>query len=103
MFGSAALLYVLSLDNVISRIDGIILLGIFIYYALFLFGRIKHLEDMLFALGAMEEAPCFCCGYNGAGYYQPETHACAKRHHRLRANVEFSGAQRSGASAGTQG
>ena len=46
VFGSAALLYVLSLDNVISRIDGIILLGIFIYYALFLFGRIKHLEEV---------------------------------------------------------
>ncbi|MBI2529966.1 MAG: calcium/sodium antiporter [Candidatus Diapherotrites archaeon] len=46
VFGSAALLYVLSLDNVISRIDGIILLGIFVYYVLFLFGRIRHLEEV---------------------------------------------------------
>lgn len=45
--------------------------------------RIKELEDMLFARGAMEEAPCFCCGYNGPGYYQPGTHPCAKRHHKL--------------------
>lgn len=45
--------------------------------------RIKELEDMLFARGAMEEAPCFCCGYNGPGYYQPDTHPCAKRHHKL--------------------
>jgi hypothetical protein len=48
--------------------------------------RIKELEDMLFARGAMEEAPCFCCGYNGPGYYQPDTHPCAKRHHKLTAN-----------------
>ena len=47
--------------------------------------RIKELEDMLFARGAMEEAPCFCCGYNGPGYYQPDTHPCAKRHHKLTA------------------
>lgn len=44
----------------------------------------QEMEDRLFALGAMEEAPCFCCGYNGPGYYQPEQHACAARHHKLR-------------------
>lgn len=44
---------------------------------------IEKLEDRLFSLGVMEQAPCFCCGYNGAGYYQPEIHSCAKRHHEL--------------------
>ena len=43
--------------------------------------RITELEDMLFELGAMEEAPCFCCGYNGPGYFQPGTQKCAERHH----------------------
>jgi hypothetical protein len=45
---------------------------------------IEQLEDRLFAAGAMQQAPCFCCGYNGAGYYQPSTHPCAKRHYELR-------------------
>lgn len=45
---------------------------------------IERLEDRLFAAGAMEQAPCFCCGYNGPGYYQPGSHPCAKRHHELR-------------------
>ena len=48
--------------------------------------KVKRLEDILFARGAMEEAPCFCCGYNGPGYYQPDQHPCAKRHHKLTAN-----------------
>lgn len=26
------------------------------------------------------DAPCARCGYNGPGYYQPETHPCAKEH-----------------------
>lgn len=46
--------------------------------------RIKELEDLLFTLGAMEKPPCFVCGYNGPGYYQPSVHQCAERHHRLR-------------------
>jgi len=45
--------------------------------------RIAELEDMLFALDAMSDPPCFVCGYNGSGYFQPETHPCAERHHRL--------------------
>lgn len=49
--------------------------------------KVKRLEDILFARGAMEEAPCFCCGYNGPGYYQPDQHPCAKRHHKLTANA----------------
>jgi hypothetical protein len=28
-----------------------------------------------------EQAPCYLCGYNGAGYYQPATHPCANRYH----------------------
>jgi hypothetical protein len=45
--------------------------------------ELGRLEDLLFELGAMEDAPCFCCGYRGRGYYQPDTHPCAARHHRL--------------------
>jgi hypothetical protein len=28
-----------------------------------------------------QEAPCYICGYNGPGYFQPETHPCAKEFH----------------------
>jgi hypothetical protein len=45
--------------------------------------RIKKLENMLFERGAMTDPPCFCCGYNGPGYYNSDIHKCAKRHHRL--------------------
>lgn len=45
--------------------------------------ELKRLQDRLFVLGAMKEAPCFFCGYNGPGYFQPKTHPCAERHHRL--------------------
>jgi hypothetical protein len=45
--------------------------------------RKRKLEDRLFAEGAMTESPCFRCGYNGPGYYQPSRHPCAERHHRL--------------------
>lgn len=30
------------------------------------------------AATALSDAPCSRCGYNGPGYYQPETHPCAK-------------------------
>lgn len=49
--------------------------------------RITKLEDLLFSMGAMDKPPCFCCGYNGPGYFQPEHHKCAERHYRLR-NLE---------------
>lgn len=55
--------------------------------------ELKRLEDMLFAAGAMDEAPCFCCGYNGPGYYQPAQHKCAKRHHKLVHNAKLSGGE----------
>jgi hypothetical protein len=45
--------------------------------------RITELENLLFVLGAMEHAPCFCCGYNGPGYFNSNIHSCAERHHRL--------------------
>lgn len=47
-------------------------------------GKLRRLEDMLLAAGRMEQAPCFICGYNGAGYFQPQQHRCAARHHKLR-------------------
>lgn len=43
----------------------------------------EDLENMLFARGAMNKAPCFCCGYNGPNYFQSDTHPCAARHHSL--------------------
>ena len=44
--------------------------------------KIEDLEIRLFKLGAMQEAPCFKCGYSGPGYFQPNTHECAKLHHK---------------------
>lgn len=44
---------------------------------------ITELENRLFELGAMNSPPCFKCGFNGAGYYQPDIHPCAKLHHEL--------------------
>jgi len=49
---------------------------------------IEKLEDMLFTLGAMEKPPCFVCGYNGPGYFQPDKHPCAERHHKLRKRIK---------------
>lgn len=46
-------------------------------------GEKKRLENRLFKLGAMNEAPCFVCGYEGEGYFNPSRHKCAGRHHRL--------------------
>lgn len=42
---------------------------------------IDKYEELLFKMGAMNHPPCFRCGYNGKGYYQPETHPCVKYHH----------------------
>ena len=46
-----------------------------LYYA-----AIKHdgriIDTLRFA-----QPPCYRCGYNGAGYYQPRTHPCAARYH----------------------
>ena len=43
----------------------------------------RELEDKLFEMGVMNEAPCFICGYNGEGFYQPDKHKCAERHHKI--------------------
>lgn len=43
--------------------------------------EIERLRALLFSLGVMEQAPCFCCGYNGPGYFQPDIHPCAALHH----------------------
>lgn len=40
-------------------------------------------RDLCFKAGLMGEAPCFACGYNGEGYFQPDRHPCAAHHHRL--------------------
>lgn len=45
--------------------------------------EIERLKDKLFALRAMEHPPCFVCGYNGPGYFQPSQHPCAAKHHQL--------------------
>ena len=31
-----------------------------------------------------ERAPCYLCGYNGPGYFQPNLHPCASRYHEVR-------------------
>lgn len=41
----------------------------------------ERYRSKLFELGVMEDAPCFFCGYNGPGYFQPTTHPCAAEHH----------------------
>lgn len=46
-------------------------------------GQKKRLENMLFKLDVMNDAPCFICGYKGPGYFQPSQHRCAGRHHKL--------------------
>ncbi len=50
--------------------------------------EIKRLRKYCFKAGLMAEAPCFNCGYNGPGYFNPETHACAKFHHKALGGAE---------------
>jgi hypothetical protein len=42
--------------------------------------KIRRRDILLFQHGAMLEAPCFRCGYNAVGYYQPRYHKCAELH-----------------------
>lgn len=51
-------------------------------------GRERRLEKLLFQRGAMLQAPCFICGYQKGGYFQPEQHPCATRHHRYYKEAE---------------
>ena len=41
----------------------------------------ERFKKRLFELREMENPPCFVCGYNGSGYYSPDTHNCAANHH----------------------
>lgn len=41
----------------------------------------ERYRKRLFELGAMADAPCIFCGYNGAGYFNPTQHPCAAEHH----------------------
>lgn len=43
----------------------------------------------------LSAAPCDQCGYNGPGYYQPDTHQCAAKHHKALAD-ESSGTEQLG-------
>ena len=45
--------------------------------------RLKRFENYMFSVGAMQKPPCFCCGYNGPGYFNSKKHPCAKRHYDL--------------------
>ena len=45
--------------------------------------QIDQFKNAAFRAGAMMTPPCFVCGYNGRGYFQPDTHPCAKKHHKL--------------------
>ncbi len=40
----------------------------------------RKFRQAAFRAGAMNEPPCFCCGYNGEGYFNPDMHPCAKEH-----------------------
>jgi hypothetical protein len=44
--------------------------------------EVERLAGVAFKAGVMDHAPCFYCGYNGEGYYQPDKHPCAARHHK---------------------
>ena len=50
--------------------------------------KVKKLRDALIKF-VMAEAPCAVCGYNGRGYYQPGTHACAKIWHSPVNGIDF--------------
>lgn len=48
-----------------------------------LIGVNRKLVERLFQLGEMNNPPCFNCGYNGEGYFNPKHHLCAEQHHKL--------------------
>jgi hypothetical protein len=45
------------------------------------------LRDMVitYAPEVAATPPCVFCGYNGPGFYQPDTHPCMVRYHEIRA------------------
>ena len=47
--------------------------------------RLSRLSDTeVLDIVRFEKAPCYRCGYNGPGYYQPDTHKCAADFHCIR-------------------
>lgn len=50
---------------------------------MFTIKRIEKYEKLLFEMGAMHNAPCFKCNYNGPEYFNPKIHKCAEKHHKL--------------------
>ena len=46
--------------------------------------EVERLTDLCFGAGLMKKSPCFKCGYNGPGYFQPDTHVCAAKHHEVK-------------------
>lgn len=36
-----------------------------------------------------EVAPCYLCGYNGPGYYRPDTHPCAAKYHAVQEELHL--------------
>lgn len=38
--------------------------------------EIEKLRSGMIRAGLHKEAPCRICGYNGPGFYQPDTHSC---------------------------
>lgn len=45
--------------------------------------KFREIRNLCFKLGGMLEPPCFLCGYNGEGYFNPEKHPCVEFHHRF--------------------
>lgn len=42
--------------------------------------RAALIAECLNACAGFKRAPCHLCGYNGPGYYQPDTHPCAAKY-----------------------
>ncbi|MCA3182399.1 MAG: hypothetical protein INH13_02040, partial [Cupriavidus sp.] len=42
---------------------------------------VGQIERLQIDKAKFERAPCYLCGYNGRGYYQPDTHPCAAKYH----------------------
>ncbi len=45
--------------------------------------EIERLRRLILMGRLWDEAPCCLCGYNGRGYFQPETHKCAKDYEEI--------------------
>lgn len=45
-------------------------------------------EGKMIDMTRFESAPCYLCGYNGAGYYNTDKHPCAAKYHDARHQAE---------------